>query len=296
MRVSINEVVLRDGLQDQPVVVAVADRVAIAEALVAAGLEHIEAMSFVNPRRVPQMSGAEELAGRLPRRGAVRYSALALNARGVQRAAAAGIEEITLVASASEAHSRANAGRAVEDAVDELTGIVAAYPSATFSAGVSVAFGDMDGGEVPAAAVTEVARRFAEAGVVRISLADTMGTASADGVLRTLDAVRTALPEVDLGLHLHDAGGQALATVDRTLAAGVTRFDSAAGGYGGCPFAPGAHGNLATEALVARLHQHGVATGVDEEALARAVLAVRAALARGRPVAEGSVGRQPPRG
>jgi hydroxymethylglutaryl-CoA lyase len=282
--ITINEVVLRDGLQDQPVVVATDDRLAIAGALIAAGLRHIEAVSFVNPERVPQMSGAEELASRLPRADGVRYSGIALNARGVRRAVDAGIEEVTLVLSATEAHSRANAGRGVEEAIDELTGSVADHPSASFTAGIAVAFVDLDGGEVAAQTLVDLARRFTEAGVTRIALADTMGTATADRVLRSLDAVRSALPGVELGLHLHNARGQAMATVDRALAAGVTRFDSAAGGYGGCPFAPGAAGNIATERLVARLRNRGIATGIDERALAAAVLVVRDALARGTPL------------
>ncbi len=288
MAVIINEVVLRDGLQDQPVVVDVADRVAIAEALVAAGLRHIEALSFVSPRRVPQMARAEDLASQLPHRDTVHYSAIALNAQGVQRAVAAGIGEIKLVVSASDAHSRANAGRGVEEAVGELTGVAAEHPSAAFSAAISVAFVDLDGSETAPTAVIDVAHRFAEAGVTRISLADTLGTATPDRVLRTLDAVRSALPEVELGLHLHNAQGQAIRSVDGALAAGVDWFDSSAGGYGGCPFAPGAPGNLATESLVACLRDHGVDTGIDERALARAVLVIRDALTRATPVRAGA--------
>ncbi|XVQ06239.1 hydroxymethylglutaryl-CoA lyase [Spirillospora sp. CA-255316] len=282
--VTVNDVVLRDGLQDEPVVVPVADRVAIAEALVAAGIGHIEAASFVNPGRVPQMAGAEELLARLPRRETVHYSVLALNARGVRRALAAGAEEISVVASASPGHSRANAGRDVERALDDLAEAVAGARGARFTAGISTAFVCPFDGDVPPAALVAVAQRFTRMGIQRIGLADTLGTATPDQVLRSLDAVRQSLPDVRLALHLHNAHGQALSTVDAALAAGITHFDSAAGGYGGCPFAPGAHGNLATEDLVAHLHARDIPTGIDERALADAVTLIRHTLAQAAPV------------
>jgi hydroxymethylglutaryl-CoA lyase len=281
---TITDVVLRDGLQDEPVVVPVTDRLAIAEALVSAGLRHIEAASFVSPKRVPQMAGAEELLAGLPHRDTVRYSVLALNAHGVRRALAAGAEEITIVTSASPAHSRANAGLDVEHALDELAQAVAANPDTSFTAGISTAFVCPFAGDIPPPTLVAMARRFASMGVRAIGLADTLGTATPAQVLRSLDAVRQALPGTELGLHLHNAHGQALTTVDAALAAGITRFDSAAGGYGGCPFAPGAHGNIATETLVAHLHDRGVDTGIDAGLLAEAVVVVKDALRRGRPI------------
>jgi hydroxymethylglutaryl-CoA lyase len=284
MAVTITEVVLRDGLQDEPVVVPVADRIAIAEAFVAAGLRDVEAGSFVNPKRVPQMAGAEQLFPLLPSPETVRYSALALNARGVARAVAAGVEEITLVASASQGHSRANAGRGVDDALRDVSAAVAANPAVNFAAGISTAFVCPFDGAIDPAVLLDVARRFADMGISRIGLADTLGTAAPEQVVRSLEVVRAALPGVDFSLHLHNAHGRALDTVDAALELGVTRFDSAAGGYGGCPFAPGAHGNIATEELVAHLHSRGEPTGVDENALAAAVAVVKSALARAEPV------------
>ncbi|MCR3721902.1 MULTISPECIES: hydroxymethylglutaryl-CoA lyase [Prauserella salsuginis group] len=278
--VVLTDVVLRDGLQDEPVVVPVADRAAIAEALVAAGLRNLEAASFVNPDRVPQMAGAEDLLSRLPDRDTVRYSVLALNARGVARAAAAGADEITVVASASPGHSRANAGRDVDAALDDLAATIAANPHARFTAGISTAFVCPFDGDVPPSTLVAVAERFARMGIRRIGLADTLGTAEPDQVLRSLAAVREALPDVDLGLHLHNARGQALSTVDAAVSAGIARFDSATGGYGGCPFAPGAHGNIATEELVAHLHARGIPTGIDEHALAEAATLIKDTLAR----------------
>lgn len=284
MTVTITEVVLRDGLQDEPVVVGVADRIAIAEALADSGIRHIEAGSFVNPDRVPQMAGAGELAAALPRADEVRYSFLALNGRGVRRAVEAGAENVLVVASASGGHSRANAGRDVDAAIEDVARAVGENPGTPFIAGVSTAFVCPFDGDVPADRLVSVAERFAAMGVRRIGLADTLGTATTDHVVRSLAAVRDALPEVELSLHLHNAHGQALRTVDAAIDLGVVHFDSAAGGYGGCPFAPGAHGNIATEDLVAHLHSRGIPTGIDETALAHASELLERALARAVPV------------
>lgn len=284
MHVVVNEVVLRDGLQDEPVLVTVADRVAIADALVAAGLVHVEAASFVDPRRVPQMAGAEELVAQLPRRDSVYYSALALNAHGVRRAVVAGVRRITLVASASPRHSRANAGRDVETALADLAAAVSSYPDVRFTAGISTAFVCPFEGDVAPSALLAVVRRFTDMGVRRIRLADTPGTALPAQVLRSLDAMRNALPDVAFGLHLHNAHGRALSTVEAAIDVGITHFDSAAGGYGGCPFTPGAGPNIATEDLVVHLHARGIATGVDDAALAEAVAVVKRSLARATPL------------
>ncbi|MDR7304068.1 hydroxymethylglutaryl-CoA lyase [Haloactinomyces albus] len=280
--VILTDVVLRDGLQDEPVVVSVHDRLALAGALAAAGLRSIEAASFVNPNRVPQMSGAEELVAALPHKDSVRYSALALNARGIARAAAAGAEEITVVTSASQGHSQANSGRSVDDALADVADVVAEYPSVTFAAGIATAFVCPFDGEIAPEALLPLTRRFTELGVTRIGLADTIGTAAPEQVVRTLDVLRSTHPDTEFSLHLHNAHGQALRTVDAALELGITRFDSAAGGYGGCPFAPGAHGNIATEDLVAHLHSRGIPTGIDESALADAITLVKQALTRAR--------------
>ncbi|WP_027929969.1 hydroxymethylglutaryl-CoA lyase [Amycolatopsis thermoflava] len=280
MSVTITDVVLRDGLQDEPAVVPVADRVAIAEALVAAGLRHLEAGSFVNPDKVPQMAGAEDLVAALPHQDSVHYTFLALNARGVRRAVVAGARDVLVVASASSGHSRANAGRDSDAALDDLARAVAEHPGTAFRAGISTAFVCPFDGAVAPDRLVAVTRRFAAMGIRRIGLADTLGTATPDQVMTSLAHVRDALPDVELSLHLHNAHGQALSTVDAAIEAGVTRFDSAAGGYGGCPFAPGAHGNIATEDLVAHLHAHGIPTGIDEDVLSTAVATVREALRR----------------
>jgi hydroxymethylglutaryl-CoA lyase len=283
-RVEITDVVLRDGFQDEPVVVSVADRLRVADALVAAGLRRIEAASFVNPARVPQMAGAEELVAALPTPPGVGWTALALNRKGVQRAVAAGVTDVGVVVSASESHSRANAGRSVREAIDDLADVVTEHPHVRFAGGVATAFVCPFDGEIPPPRLAEIARAFAGIGISRIGLADTLGTAAPEQVGRSLDAVRAAVPEAELGLHLHDALGQALRTVDLALELGITRFDAAAGGYGGCPFAPGAHGNISTETLVAHLHDRGVDTGIDAGLLAEAVIVVMDALRHGQPI------------
>jgi hydroxymethylglutaryl-CoA lyase len=283
-RVEITDVVLRDGFQDEPVVVSVADRLRVADALAAAGLRRIEAVSFVNPARVPQMAGAEELVAALPHPPGVSWSALALNRKGVRRAIAAGVKDVCLVVSAGEGHSRANAGRTLQAALDDLAGVVAEHPHVRFTGGVATAFVCPFDGDIPPHRLAEVARAYAGIGITRIALADTLGSAAPEQVARSLDAVRAAVPDAELGLHLHDALGQALRTVDLAVELGITRFDAAAGGYGGCPFAPGAHGNIATETLVAHLHDRGVDTGIDAGLLAEAVIVVEDALRHGTPI------------
>lgn len=281
----ITDVVLRDGLQDEPRVTSVEDRLLIAAALVEAGINDIEAASFVNPRRVPQMSGAEELAGLVSEHPSITWRALALNRRGVDRAVSAGFTTVTLVVSASAAHSRANAGRSPSEAIAELAPIVESYPAVDFSGGISTAFVCPFEGDIASEAVAEIAGAYADIGVSRIGLADTIGTARPQDVQTSLEHLRAELPDIDLSLHLHNAQGQAFDTVDRALDLGITEFDAATGGYGGCPFAPGAHGNIATEELVEHLNARGFETGINLEGLAKVRELLTAALARGTPVA-----------
>ncbi|KOX06105.1 hydroxymethylglutaryl-CoA lyase [Streptomyces sp. NRRL B-1140] len=280
MNVEVTDVVLRDGLQDEDAVVATRDKIAIAQALVDAGITTFEVASFVNPARVPQMADAGDVVDGTRGLGARRL-ALALNAKGVHRAAASGVEVVEVVASASSGHSRANAGRDVDQAIDELAAAVAEHPGTAFIAGVSTAFVCPFDGPVPAARLVEVVARVAGIGVERVGLADTLGIATPEQVATSVAAVQQALPDVELGLHLHNAKDQALDTVDAALELGIRHFDSAVGGYGGCPFAPGAHGNLATEALVAHLHARGVHTGVDVSKLAGTAQLVQQSLVRG---------------
>lgn len=286
MRVEVTDVVLRDGLQDEDVVVATTHKIAIAEALVAAGLTSFEVGSFVNPSRVPQMADTADVVAGTSHLNVNRL-ALALNAKGVHRAAASRIETVEIVASASRGHSRANAGIDVEQAIAGLGDALAAHPDTQFIAGISTAFVCPFDGVVPAERLVEVVGLVEQIGVARIGLADTLGIATPNQVATSVSAVMDAYPHLELGLHLHNAKGQALETVDAGLEIGIRHFDSAVGGYGGCPFAPDAHGNLATEELVAHLHHHGVDTGVDEQQLARVAELVTQSLARGTALTTG---------
>lgn len=276
MRIQLTDVFLRDGLQDEDVVVPTAGKLAVAEALVAAGLPRLEVASFVNPQKVPQMGDAAEVLAGLPPSEQVTYTSLALNGRGVARAVAAGATDVQVVASASQAHSSANAGQGIEDALESLAAEVARYPQTHFFAGISTAFTCPFEGEIDPAHLLRVVRAFQAMGVTDIGLADTLGTSPTDQVVNAVAYVQDAEPGLTYSLHLHNAHGQALTTVSAAVERlGITRFDSALGGYGGCPFAPGAHGNIATEQLVAHLHGAGYDTGIDEARLAEAVRLAR---------------------
>jgi hydroxymethylglutaryl-CoA lyase len=275
MKVEVTDVFLRDGLQDEPVIVSTAHKLEIADALVAAGLKRIEAASFVNPKRVPQMADAAEIISSLPAVPGVTYTSLALNGKGIERAVDAGATDIQVVTSASQAHSNANAGQAIEDALASLGEAVSRFPQARFFAGISTAFTCPFEGSIDPGYLLRVARAFKDMGISDIGLADTLGTTPTDQVMASLQHVRDAEPDLTYYLHLHNAHGQALGTADAAVSDGVVRFDAALGGYGGCPFAPGAHGNIATEELVRHLHDSGHETGVDEDRLADAVRLAR---------------------
>jgi hydroxymethylglutaryl-CoA lyase len=280
MDMQLTDVFLRDGLQDEDVIVATAGKLAVAEALMAAGLTRLEVASFVNPQKVPQMADAAEVLAGLPRSEQVTYTALALNGRGIARAVAAGATDVQVVASASQAHSSANAGQGIEDALADLAAEVARYPQVHFFAGISTAFTCPFEGEIDPDHLLRVVRAFQAMGITDIGLADTLGTSSTDQVMANVRYVQDAEPELSYSLHLHNAHGQALTTVSAAIEQlRITRFDSALGGYGGCPFAPGAHGNIATEQLVTHLHATGHDTGIDEHRLAEAVQLARETVA-----------------
>lgn len=280
MKVEITDVFLRDGLQDEPVIVSTAHKLEIAEALVAAGLKRIEVASFVNPKRVPQMADAAEVVSSVPASQGVTYTSLALNGKGIERAVEAGATDIQVVTSASQAHSNANAGQAIEDALASLASTVAKYPETRFFAGISTAFTCPFEGSVDRGYLLLLVRAFKDMGISDIGLADTLGTTPTEQVLASLHHVRDAEPDLVYYLHLHNAHRQALATASAAIDTGIIRFDAALGGFGGCPFAPGAHGNIATEELVRHLHDTGHETGVDEDRLADAVRLARDVVAQ----------------
>ncbi|MEO3826413.1 hydroxymethylglutaryl-CoA lyase [Actinomadura sp. B10D3] len=269
-RVTITEVVLRDGLQDEPVTVPTAEKIRLARRLLGAGSTSLEVGAFVNPARVPQMADTEEmLAGLLPGTAAKLHT-LVFNRTGAARAVAAGARDVRLVVSATEGHSKANTGADVEEALDRLDAAadVLAAAGVRMEATLATAFVCPFDGPTDPRRVASVAGRLKDAGVGLVGLADTIGNANPTQVRDTVAAVRERRPDLELGLHLHDTYGMGLANVWAALQMGVAHFDASLGGIGGCPFAPGAAGNIGTDDLVHLLHREGIRTGLDAEALA----------------------------
>ncbi len=267
MSVSLRDVTLRDGLQDEAPV-STAAKVELFEALLAAGVRDLELTSFVRPDRVPAMADAEELvAATAGAPDEVARWGLVLNERGAQRALAAGLRHLQAVISVSEEHHRHNAGHGVDEAIDALGRIVAlaAAEGAVVELTLATAFGCPFVGPVPPAEVARVAEAAVTAGVAALGLADTIGTAVPSEVGPLVREVASF--DVPVGIHLHDTRGLAIANALEAIAAGVVRVDGSVGGLGGCPFAPGASGNLPLEDLAHALDAMGVPTGVDVDRL-----------------------------
>ncbi|THV41839.1 hydroxymethylglutaryl-CoA lyase [Glycomyces buryatensis] len=264
-RVSLREVAPRDGLQNEPPV-STQDKIRLIDALSRTGLSRIEAVSFVNPKAVPQMADAAEVWAAVEKHPGIRYSALAPNLKGVQRAIDAGFTAVEVVISASESHNQANVGRSVADSLAEFPDICALARDnlAGVEAIIATSFGCPFEGDIAPGAVAEIVDAATEAGIDRIAFGDTTGMATPRRVNELLDAVDTELP---LLMHFHNTRGAALANLLTALDRGVTEFDASVGGLGGCPFAPGASGNVATEEVVHMLHDMGIDTGVDLAAL-----------------------------
>jgi hydroxymethylglutaryl-CoA lyase len=259
---------MRDGLQlEEPV--PLEEKLALLEALVATGVRRIEATSFVSPRAVPALADADALAAELGRWPGVHWSALVANARGAVRAVDAGVADLEYVVSASNSHSIANAGRPTAAAVGAVGEIAALAHGAGGSLEVIIATAwdcPFDG-RTAITRTVDVARAAVTAGADALCLGDTIGTTTPLRVLQLIDAVRRTCPGVPLGVHFHDTRGSGLANALVAVQAGVTQLDASVGGLGGCPFAPGASGNIATEELVYLLEESGVRTGLDLDAL-----------------------------
>lgn len=265
--VALRDVTLRDGLQDEHPL-STDRKLAVYEALVAAGVRDLELTSFVRPDRVPAMADAEELAAATSAHGDVRRWALVLNGRGAQRALAAGMTNLQFVISASEAHSIRNAGRSVDAGLAELARIRAAAPGGVrVELTVATAFGCPFDGPVPPALVESVVERGLAVGLDGISLADTIGTAVPREVASLVGTVVVRTGDVPVGIHVHDTRGLGVVNVIAALDAGAVRADASLGGLGGCPFAPGASGNVALEDLVHLFEASGVDTGIDLDRL-----------------------------
>ena len=287
--IEIVEVGPRDGLQNEPALFSVEDRVEFIARLEAAGVRRVEAVSFVNPKRVPQMAGAEEVMAALPTDLTRSRIGLALNLRGWERAISAGCDEVNAVVSASEGFGVRNQGVPVADQLRTMREIAesnAGLPiGPKLSLTISVAFGDPFDGEVPEAAVVEIVRQAADAGYREIALGDTIGAADPWTVRRRIEACRAAAPEARLRMHFHDTRNTGLANAFAAIEAGVDVLDASCGGIGGCPFAPRATGNIATEDLVYMLERAGFSTGLDLDALIRTAEWLEGPL--GKPVPSG---------
>lgn len=283
--VLLRDVTLRDGLQDESPI-PTETKLAVYEALVASGLRELELTSFVRPDRVPAMADADEMVARttpgMPGDGPVRWG-LVLNPRGVDRALGAGLGHLQFVLSVSETHNQHNAGRSVAQSLDELATIRARVGGdALLEVTLSTSFGCPYEGPISASAVLAVVERALEIGVDGMSLADTIGTGIPSEVRQLVAATVASAGEVPVGAHLHDTRGLAIANGLAALEAGAVRLDGAVGGLGGCPFAPGASGNVPLEDLLHALDASGVRTGVDLDALIEA--AHVACDAVGRPI------------
>lgn len=280
--VILRDVSMRDGLQDEAPV-PTETKLALFESLVAAGVSELELTSFVRPDRVPAMADAEELCAATTNSDVVRWG-LVLNRRGAERALGAGLTHLQYVVSVSDTHSRHNAGTGCEEALDAFESLAAHVidQGAVVEMTLSTAFGCPYEQRIDPSRVVEVARRVADAGASSIGLADTIGVAIPTEVAALVNDVRNAV-DVSIGVHLHDTRGLAIANGLAALAHGATRLDAAVGGLGGCPFAPGASGNVPIEDVAHVLEAMGIGTGCSVEGLIEAARLACAAV--GRPVA-----------
>ena len=264
-RVSIREVGPRDGLQNEEVILTTAQKLRLIDTLGATGLTQIEVGSFVRAQNVPQMADTPEVFAALQRRPGVIYSAIAPNLVGARRAVAAEADAIEVFLSASESHNQSNVNMGIAQSLAAVADMAALVCGAgvAFDAVISVAFGCPFEGDVPIARVIALCERLLSLGVGQLTLGDTTGMAHPLLVQQVVLAFRERFPDRDLRLHLHSARGAGLANILAALQVGVSEFDSSLGGIGGCPFAPGAPGNLCTEDLTHMLHEMGIATGLD---------------------------------
>ena len=267
--IEIVEVGPRDGLQSEPGVMPTAAKIEFIERLIDAGLRRLEVTSFVNPKKVPQMADAEQVLAGLNKRADVRYVGLVLNHKGLERAVAAGCNEIGMAVVASDTFNRRNQGVGTEESIAAWLEIAKAAHAAGVrpQVTVSAAFGCPFEGEISVDRVIDVAKRVAEANPYEVAFADTIGVGVPSQVTEILTRAREALPGVRLRAHFHNTRNTGLANAYAAVVAGVSALDSSAGGIGGCPFAPAATGNIPTEDLVYMLERMGVSTGIDLDKL-----------------------------
>jgi hydroxymethylglutaryl-CoA lyase len=268
-RVNIYEVGPRDGLQNESRMVDTNDKIAFIDALSETGLANIEITSFVNPRWIPQLADAAEVSRSIRRKEGVHYSCLVPNRRGLDAALEAGMREVAVFLSASETHNKKNVNKSIAETLKAFEEVVgpALAAGARVRAYVSTVYGCPYEGDVDPQRVVDLSIVLRDQGVYQISLGDTIGVANPAQVERVLSRVLEKLAPDTLALHFHDTRGVALANCLAGLALGITTIDAATGGLGGCPYAPGASGNLSTEDIVAALHSMGIDTGIDVDKL-----------------------------
>jgi len=280
--VRIVEVGPRDGLQNEPTPVPVAARIALIEGLAEAGLKMVEAGSFVSPKWVPQMADTAAVLAGLKRKAGVRYPVLVPNLQGLEGAEAAGAKDIAIFAAASESFSRKNINCSIAESIDRFRPVAARAlaEERRLRGYVSCVLGCPYEGEIAPAAVAKVAKALLDLGCEEISLGDTIGTGTPLKTRRMIETVAGEVPKAKLAVHFHDTYGQALANILAALELGIAVIDSSVAGLGGCPYAKGASGNVATEDVVYMLNGMGIATGVDLDRLAQVGRAITQQLGR----------------
>ena len=279
-RVKVCEVGPRDGLQNEAVTVGTSDKIRYIDMLSAAGLAMIEATSFVSPKAIPQLADADAVFSRIAKRPGVTYLALVPNHKGFERARACGVSAIAVFTAASQTFTKRNINMTIEESIATFADVVrtARSESIWVRGYISTSFGCPFEGDVPVENVVSVADRLAEMGVDELSIGDTIGVGTPDQVVALAGALQERLPVERLAMHFHDTRGTALANVTAALQMGITTFDASSGGLGGCPYAPGASGNLSTEDLLYFLHHMKIETGVDLDKVREATAFISRAL------------------
>ncbi|MDN4018282.1 hydroxymethylglutaryl-CoA lyase [Zwartia panacis] len=283
--VTVTEVGTRDGFQAEPEFIATADKVATINALIDAGVRSIEATSFVSPRALPQLADAAEVLAQVHRNPNVRLAVLVPNARGAERAAAAKADMMVGFISASESHCKTNLNKSIDQAIADFAEVVpiARQWDIKLRGAVATAFGCPFEGEVSIDNILKIVGSYDAHGIRNITFGDTTGMATPPVVTRVVDAVRNKYPEMEIALHFHNTRGVGLANVMNGLQLGVREFESSIAGLGGCPFAPGATGNICTEDLVYLLQECGYETGIDLEKLIEVAKQVERMMGRQLP-------------
>ena len=290
--IEIVEVGPRDGLQNEPLTIATADKIALIERAIAFGARRIEVASFVHPGKVPQMADAEAVVAGLPRRGDVTYIGLALNVRGAERALAAGVDEIGAVCVSTDSFATRNQGQSSAESIAIARDLVALANAAGRSASITIgaAFGCPFEGDVPAAHIVDMALRAADSGAREIVLADTIGVGTPAQVTQLVQLVAPAIAPTPLRVHFHNTRNTGIANVWAAVSSGVTTVDASLGGLGGCPFAPGASGNVPTEDVLYMLERSGIPTGLDLERAIAASAWLSDIMGKALPAALGRAG------